>query len=43
MLEKKIVKFVDLNNAVRYVAKLLNDALYGLYFSLFTYKLSLIT
>jgi hypothetical protein len=38
ILEKKVVNFVDINNAVRYVAKLLNDALYGLYFFPFCFQ-----
>jgi hypothetical protein len=43
MLEKKVVKFLDMNNAVKDVAKLHTDALYGLYFFPFTFKLSWIT
>lgn len=43
MLEKKIVEFLDMNNAVKAVAKLHINALNGLYFFPFSFKLSRIT
>jgi hypothetical protein len=43
MFEKKVVEFLDMNNAVKDVTKLHTIARNGLYFFPFTLKLSWIT
>jgi len=43
MLEKKVVEFLDMNNAVKDLAKLHTNAFSGLYFFPFTFNPSWIT